>query len=303
MIGFGVFGLLVYYLSLYYRPLRLLDSMLANMASGMPEALFFFDANCHCIWANRPAIALTGIEEDNFEAASGRLREMFGTYDGQASVQCEVTAGDATKSYILEKHSVTDDRGRPVGAFLSVRDNTAEQETLQQAMHKATHDGLTGLYNRSGYDLLMASLDLSTTYLLLIDADAFKSINDTCGHDVGDRALRRIADAIRRHFRADDCVCRIGGDEFVVFMTHTPARQRQSIVARLRRINEELAAAGDGLPSLSVSAGIAHGGEAADKTELFEHADRALYETKRRGKGGWTFYGDGGAAASPDKEG
>ena len=153
------------------------------------------------------------------------------------------------------------------------------------------------------YDLLMASLDLSTTYLLLIDADAFKSINDTCGHDVGDRALRRIADAIRRHFRADDCVCRIGGDEFVVFMTHTPARQRQSIVARLRRINEELAAAGDGLPSLSVSAGIAHGGEAADKTELFEHADRALYETKRRGKGGWTFYGDGGAAASPDKEG
>ena len=72
---------------------------------------------------------------------------MFGEYDGRDSSRRDVSVGNATKSYILEKHSVTDDRQRPVGAFLSVRDNTAEHQTLQEAMHRAMHDGLTGLYN------------------------------------------------------------------------------------------------------------------------------------------------------------
>lgn len=54
---------------------------------------------------------------------------------------------------------------------------------------KATHDSLTGLYNRAGYDLLLSGLDMKTTSLLLIDADNFKSVNDTYGHEMGDRAL------------------------------------------------------------------------------------------------------------------
>jgi hypothetical protein len=54
MVSFGVFGLLVFYFSIYYRPVRLLDSMLANIASEMPEAMFFLDVSGHCVWANRP---------------------------------------------------------------------------------------------------------------------------------------------------------------------------------------------------------------------------------------------------------
>lgn len=78
MIGFGVFGLLVYYLALFYRPMRLLDSMLAQMASEIPDALFFFDASGQCIWANRPGMALTDIQSENYEPASDRLAAMFG---------------------------------------------------------------------------------------------------------------------------------------------------------------------------------------------------------------------------------
>ncbi len=289
MIGFGVFGLLVYYLALFYRPMRLLDSMLAQMASEIPDALFFFDASGQCIWANRPGMALTNIQSENYEPASDRLAAMFGDYAREETTQREVTLENHTRSFVLEKHMVTDERQRVIGSFLSVRDNTLEQETLQQEIFKATHDSLTGLYNRAGYDLLLSGLDMKTTSLLLIDADNFKSVNDTYGHEMGDKVLRRIADTIKRSFRTEDCVCRIGGDEFVVFMAHTGEKQRGLIVSRIDRINAELGRAMDDLPLISVSVGIAHGGT-AEPAQLFERADKALYETKSRGKRGYTFY-------------
>ncbi len=295
MIGFGVFGLLVYYLALFYRPMRLLDSMLAQMASEMPDALFFFDGNGQCIWSNRPGIALIGLEGDVFESANERLRALFGDYEGEPVSQREAAVGGMTRSFVLEKHDVTDDRQRLIGSFLSVRDNTVEQEALQHEIYKATHDSLTSLYNRAGYDLLLTTLDLKTTCLLLIDADGFKGVNDTHGHEVGDRVLRRIAETIRGSFRAEDCVCRLGGDEFVVFMARTGQAQRALIVNRVDRINEALARAEDGLPPLSVSVGIAYGGKCADPEKLFERADRALYATKKRGKRGYTFYDEASA--------
>ena len=292
MTGFGVFGLLVYYLALIYRPMRLLDSMLANMASEMPDALFFFDGNDQCIWSNRPGIALVGIDPSNYEPVSARLHELFGDYSREAVSQHEIKVGDTTRSYVLEKHNVTDDRQRLIGSFLSIRDNTVEHETLQQEIYRATHDSLTSLYNRAGYDLLINSLDLKTTYLLLIDADSFKTVNDTCGHETGDRVLGKIADTIRHSFRSEDHICRIGGDEFVVFLVHTDERQKQLIISRINRINAELSAPADGLPPISISVGIAHGRDAEDPGELFERADRALYATKNNGKRGYTFYND-----------
>ncbi len=292
MIGFGVFGLLVYYLALIYRPLRLLDSMLAQMASEMPDALFFFDGNGQCIWSNRPGIALIGLEDGVFEPAAGHLRALFGNYDEHAVSRREATVGGMTRSFVLEKHDVTDDRQRLIGSFLSVRDNTVEQEALQHEIYRATHDSLTGLYNRAGYDLLLTTLDMKTTCLLLIDADGFKGVNDTHGHEVGDRVLRRIAETIKGSFRSEDCVCRLGGDEFVVFMAHTGRAQKALIVSRVDGINAALARPVDGLPPISVSVGIAFGDKGTEPKALFECADRALYATKHRGKCGYTFFDD-----------
>ena len=166
------------------------------------------------------------------------------------------------------------------------------KKSLANLNYKASHDELTKVYNRAGYDLLMTSLDLKTTYMLLLDADHFKEINDEHGHEVGDFVLQKIAETIRSSFRSDDYVCRIGGDEFVVFMVHVDKKQQKLIEAKLDRINAELTKTDDGLPPVSISAGIVHGGDAETPQKLFEYADLALYETKRNGRNGFTFFGE-----------
>ncbi|MBR3017840.1 MAG: diguanylate cyclase [Clostridia bacterium] len=290
MIGFGVFGLLVYFFSLKYRPLRLLDSMLSNIASGLPEALFFYDAFDQCIWANQSGIDLVKIENEDYEVATTRLRKMFGEFKTGESKQHEVQVGGEIKSYVVEKHDVVDDKGRITGSFLSVRDNTSEQMTLREEVYKATHDPLTGVYNRAGYNILLGKAQLWKTIMLLIDGDCFKSVNDTYGHEMGDRVLQRMAATIKDNFRSDDYVCRFGGDEFVVMMVHSDTEQKKLIIDRINRINEILNTQDGDIPPVTISAGIAHGRNAKYGEELFEHADRALYETKHNGKNGFTFY-------------
>lgn len=164
------------------------------------------------------------------------------------------------------------------------------RKSVQHLNYKASHDELTRVYNRAAYDLLLSTLEKDSTYLLLIDADHFKDVNDNYGHETGDRVLCKIAETIRHNFRSDDFVCRIGGDEFVVIMVHTENSQEKLIVNKIGQINDELADTGDGLPAVSVSVGVAHGTQAGDLNALFECADSALYETKKNGRNGYTFF-------------
>lgn len=293
MIGFGFFGLLVYYFSIRYRPTRLIDRMLATIASEIPESLFFFDTNRHCVWANKPALALTGVEGNDYYQATEGLNRLFGTFDEQEdnwTTRRTAGSGPDEKSYVIEKRLLSDSDGQVIGSFLSVRDNTDDQRALENEMYKATHDSLTRVYNRAGYDLLLAGVPMNSTFMLLIDADNFKEVNDTYGHEIGDRVLQKITESIRSVFRAEDYICRIGGDEFVVFMVDTIESQQKLIGHKVHSINRKLSDTSDGLPAASVSVGVAFGGDAADQKEWFDQADKALYETKRSGRNGCTFY-------------
>lgn len=164
------------------------------------------------------------------------------------------------------------------------------RKSVAKLNYKASHDELTGVYNRAGYDLLLSGLDLNSTYMLIIDVDDFKTINDTYGHETGDRILVKVAQTLSCYFRSDDYICRIGGDEFVVLMVHADENQNRLIESKLSQINIELANDNDSPAKVSVSVGISHGKDAKDVSFLFKHADEALYETKRRGKSGYTFY-------------
>ena len=164
------------------------------------------------------------------------------------------------------------------------------KKSVDRLNYKASHDELTGLYNRAGYDLVLSTLDLSTTYLIIFDLDNFKEINDTEGHSMGDKALKKVAEILRSNFRSDDYLCRIGGDEFVVFMVHNDTTREKLIRSKIAQINSELLDTSDGVAATTVSAGICHGSYANSAADLFDKADKALYITKRRGKNGCYFY-------------
>ena len=163
------------------------------------------------------------------------------------------------------------------------------KSSLEHLNFKASHDELTGAYNRFGYELLFSRVELKSTYMLLFDADNFKNINDKFGHKVGDKILIKIVTALKNNFRSGDYVCRIGGDEFVVLMLHSE-NQDNLIISKLLEINKTLQQTDDGLPPTSLSIGIAHGSDAEDREDLFKKADEAMYQSKQKGKYTYTFY-------------
>lgn len=166
----------------------------------------------------------------------------------------------------------------------------AYKSSLEHLNFKASHDELTGAYNRAGYDLILSSIDLNSTYMIMVDVDDFKKINDTFGHEAGDKALIKLVRVLRNSFRSDDYICRIGGDEFVIFMVHSDLKQHHLIASKIEQINSDLKDPSNNEPTFSISAGIAHGCQAQNADDLFEKVDSALYTTKNNGKDTYTFY-------------
>ena len=163
------------------------------------------------------------------------------------------------------------------------------RSSLEKLNYKASHDELTGAYNRTGYDYFLSNIELENTYMLLFDVDNFKTINDSFGHETGDKVLIKLVKILNSVFRDDDCICRIGGDEFVVFMVHSGNMPRRLIESKIEQINTDLQNAGDGLPPISISVGIVSGKDATDTANLFEKTDAAMYRSKKQGKNTYTF--------------
>ncbi|MCR4865360.1 MAG: diguanylate cyclase [Lachnospiraceae bacterium] len=160
--------------------------------------------------------------------------------------------------------------------------NRVSRESKEKLEYEATHDPITGLYNRRGYDFLLNNVDIYTSAFLLIDLDKFKSINDNYGHDVGDKALTKVAKILHKSFRAQDYVCRIGGDEFAVIMIHAESQLTGRIQNKIREINEQLKIANkdEGVPPISLSVGVVFGDQNYSIDEIFKEADKALYKAK-----------------------
>ena len=167
------------------------------------------------------------------------------------------------------------------------------KKNIESLSFKASHDGLTGVYNRAGYELIRESVDLATTALLILDVNFFKEINDTSGHETGDEALKKVGRVLTENFRSVDYICRIGGDEFTVFMVNLKDKPEELIRRKVEQINEALADTSDGSPAVSMSVGIAVGDGEADSQELFRRADTALYYVKENGRNGCCFYEKG----------
>ena len=186
---------------------------------------------------------------------------------------------------------------QPTGAeelrFVTCTYNSILEENRlarERLSHEASHDALTGLFNRGAYDMLMKSADTAHIALLLIDIDVFKSINDNYGHAVGDRVLKRVAEVLQESFRSVDIICRFGGDEFVVVMTRVNSSMAQLVTNKISRANAILFNPKDDLPPVTLSVGVAFSDRPKPQGDIFADADTALYRVKQNGRGGCAIY-------------
>jgi diguanylate cyclase (GGDEF)-like protein len=165
------------------------------------------------------------------------------------------------------------------------------QSRSRELESQANTDPLTGLGNLRALQRQLANLlDVHKRYLhpfglLLMDIDGLKRINDSFGHQAGDRVLMQVAMSLRRSIRTVDTAARMGGDEFCVLLPQQDLKSAAKLAARLATaVEEEVASPGD--PPVKLSIGVAATPEHGDDAEaLIDTADRAMYRAKAAGEG------------------
>lgn len=194
---------------------------------------------------------------------------------------------------LIEREEMLEEEGASELAFLARTYNTMltqVRKSRSQLTYEASHDGLTGLYNRNAYEDFIAAAQGKRVALLILDVDHFKQFNDVYGHDIGDKVLRRLSEVLQHIFRGGDRICRIGGDEFAVLMENIGKEQGDILRDRISRAAEEMRKPTDDIPSATLSVGAAFPESADENRTLFKCADTALYSVKHLGGDGFCIY-------------
>lgn len=160
-----------------------------------------------------------------------------------------------------------------------LKDNEEKTEALT---YTATHDALTGVYNRDAFDKRYRDIEHREHYgVIMLDVDHFKQYNDEFGHDIGDRVLCTAVETMKMFFRSEDHISRVGGDEFCIIMPGTDQAQAGKIREKIELINRELTHASKELPPITISAGIAFWDRPNPDGSLLKDADSTLMELKK----------------------
>lgn len=200
---------------------------------------------------------------------------------------------DGTRRYIEDSAAPIRDRaGALVGGVLVFYDATEAHQSTRLLEYRASHDALTGLFNRREFERRLAALlargrdDSSRNALLVLDLDRFALVNETCGHAAGDHLLREIGRILEEHRRESDVLARLGADEFgLIIRDRTPDEARE-IGESLRSAVAACRFEWQGArfqPHVSVGL-VPFGLDAGTPAELLRHADAACHLAKEKGR-------------------
>jgi diguanylate cyclase (GGDEF)-like protein/PAS domain S-box-containing protein len=189
-----------------------------------------------------------------------------------------------------------DDAGNPLYFISMIEDITAQRDAHLSLAHRATHDSLTGLSNRTllldrtTQALAQAHREGRPIALLFCDLDQFKLVNDSRGHDAGDAVLVETAERISQNIRAGDTAARLGGDEFVVLCHQLSSTVEAERVAQrlIDMVTQPMIRAG-GI-TMTVSIGIAFATPGINAADLLRNADAAMYKAKSEGRDRYALF-------------
>jgi len=259
----------------------------------------------HLVRVNRAYAAILGCDPD--ELVGKTIKEVTHPDDWEANaVQFDALVAGTIDRYNMEKRNidvhgnevwvtvstscVRDDAGHPVYLIGQIEDITERREMRERLAHAAVHDQLTGLPNRVLFmdrlelALSRAQRDHNCVALMFLDLDRFKLINDSLGHEVGDRLLERVAHRLGGALRAVDTLARFGGDEFTVLCEVNDKAEALEIADRLVLAMQQPLALADSELFVSVSVGVALSLDGTESgADLLRNADVAMYRAKEIG--------------------
>jgi two-component system, cell cycle response regulator len=243
---------------------RTYDTVLLDL--GLPESVGITTfESLHAQFPDIPVIVLTGLDDEVLAVAAVNMGAQDYLHKGEPDARLL----RRTIRYAIERNRL-----------------------MQELRNASLADGLTGLYNRRGFELLAgqqlraAGRTTQVLNLVFVDMDNMKQINDTQGHRTGDRALVDLATHLKNACRSSDIVARLGGDEFAILLYCDEGHCGQIIWQRLREDIERRNQVDGGAYRLEVSAGVVayDPRHPCSLDELLAQADRLMYEEKKRKK-------------------
>lgn len=216
----------------------------------------------------------------------------------EAEYRMKRSNGDYVWCYVLGRTIYSkDSQVRPIRVVGKLSNIDIQKREVEKLQFKAEMDAMARVYNKVATKeridkFLNNSRKQDKHALLIVDMDNFKKINDTFGHLKGDEVLKEGVGHLKNMFRGDDIIGRIGGDEFVVFMSNVTSRE--DIVNKAKSIGKafyKTYSDGDQEVTVSASIGISiFPMDGENYEELLDKSDKALYEVKRNDKNGFCFY-------------
>lgn len=272
------------------------------LATAAPVTIFRMDGTGRCQFMNDQWTVLSGqpivaaLDFGYLRVVSGEdrnvLAEIRRTQNRRGSSELTVNSVDGSQRVVVARWRALGDSGDVTGWVGTLEDITEHRALEARLSHQAHHDPLTGLPNRVVInDHLSDTISRceqtgSSIAVLFIDLDQFKFLNDSLGHEAGDRLLIAIADRLRATIRPGDVVGRFGGDEFVAILGDVESDDE--CLAFSKRIASTLAepfTIGDGRTyTCTASIGIARYAPGASAESLLRHADAAMYRAKAMGR-------------------
>ncbi len=275
-----------------------------NIISTMADSLILLDREGNMVNVNKATLDLSGYGKSELERKPVAM--LFIEKDSKNTLLDEATKKETIKNYehilktktgdhipvIFSSSIMMDKAGGMVGTVCIVKDIT-ERKKMEQELEKLAHyDVLTGSYSRGyGFALLeqqikTAKRKKTTILLLYLDLDNFKYINDTFGHDEGDKVLKETVELFKSTLREIDIICRMGGDEFLLIFPDNSLKEASLIRSRLQKnlsqLNKRIKKDYQIKFSMGFSEYLPDKPETLD--ELINIADQRMYEEKKINK-------------------